>query len=126
MVTQTVTRRLIRMILCAAFLGVPATIAVASNSSAATVACTAHVNNPNPTDYSTVTVLIHTRSNARISTTAHYMSTDTVKTTQANASGTASVAYRISRATSGFRVIVTVVARSGSLIGSCSTSFTPV
>jgi hypothetical protein len=126
MTTQIVTPRLIRTILCAVFLMVPATIAVASNSSAAALACTAHIDNPHPTDYSTVTVLIRTRSNARVTTTAHYRTTSTVKTAQASASGTASIAYRISRATSGFRVIVTVVVKSGSLIGSCRTLFTPV
>jgi hypothetical protein len=109
-----------------AMLVTPTLASVANEASSASLPCIAHVDNAHPTDYSTVVVSIHTRSHARITTTAHYRTTNTVKTTVASASGSASVAYRISRATGGFRVIVTVVARVGAVTGSCTTSFTPV
>ena len=90
------------------------------------IGCSAHVNIPRPTDYSTVTIVIHTKGSARVTTTAHYRTTTNIKSTVASPSGSASVAYRISRATSGFQVVVTVTVRLGSSTGACRTSFTPV
>src|SRR5664279_3876160 len=83
-----------------------ATLAQAAPTSHLSLPCSAHVDKPHPTDYSTVTVFIHTRGSARVTTIAHYRTTSNVKTTTANPSGSASVPYRISRATSGFKVVI--------------------
>ena len=89
------------------------------------LSCTARVSNARPAQYSTVDVLVGTKAGASVTTTAHYKTTDNVKTTHASTSGTAIVAYEISRATSGYRVMVSVAVALGGARASCSTSFTP-
>jgi hypothetical protein len=87
--------------------------------------CVARVNNAHPTDYSTVLVTVKTSGHAHVVTTAHYRTTDTVKSGIASSSGTALIAYRISRATSGYPVMISVSVRLGASHGACKTSFTP-
>jgi hypothetical protein len=96
-----------------------------AEGSDSTLACSARVDNPRPTDYLTVTVFVHTIGGAHVTTTAHYRTTSTVETTVASHSGSAVLSYRISRATSGFRVVVTVQVRNGTRSGTCRTYFTP-
>lgn len=91
----------------------------------ASLRCSAHVDNAHPTDYSTVLVTVKTSSHAHVVATAHYKSTDTTHASTANGSGTAIISYRISRATSGFPVIVNVSVSLGASHGSCKTTFTP-
>ena len=83
------------------------------------------MSNSAPRQYSTDYVLVSTERSASVRTTAHYKTTVTTHTATANTHGKASVTYRISRATKGYRVVVSVAVRKGSAVGSCSTSFTP-
>lgn len=87
--------------------------------------CTARMSNPSPLQYSRTDVLVHSVRAAVVTTTAHYKTTNTTHTGTTNAAGNADIAYRISRATRGFRVIVSVVVRKGASVGTCSTSFVP-
>jgi acyl-CoA synthetase (NDP forming) len=89
------------------------------------LACHASMSNAHPTDYSTTDVLVSTVGRAAITTVAHYRTTSTAHFATANAAGKAVIAYRISRATPGFRVVVSVKVQRGGRSGSCSTSFTP-
>ena len=106
------------------FLGVD--VATGSPSARIPLHCVARVNNARPADYSTVLVTVKTSGNAHVVTTAHYKSTDTVHAATASGSGTALIAYRISRATSGYPVIVSIAVSLGGSHGSCKTSFTPM
>ena len=84
------------------------------------------MSNSHPWDYSTTDVLVSTVGSAAVTTTAHYRTTTTTHRGVANAAGKAVIAYRISRATKNFPVVVSVRVQKGSRTGSCSTSFTPV
>jgi hypothetical protein len=89
------------------------------------LSCTARVSDAHPAQYSTVVVFVSTRGGAAVTTTAHYKTKDTVKSTTANGAGAGSVSYEISRATKGYRVEVSVVVALKGAHSSCSTSFTP-
>lgn len=89
------------------------------------LACHASMSNAHPTDYSTTDVLVSTVGGAAVTTVAHYASTTTARHATASAAGKAVIAYKISRATPGFRVVVSVKVQKGGRSGSCSTSFTP-
>jgi hypothetical protein len=115
-----------RLALIAVLFVTPAVLIAPPLASATGLLCTASVNNARPTDYSSVTVTIFSREGARVTATAHYKTTNTVKTGVTGSTGTAIVVYRISRATVGYRVFITVVAKMGKSSGSCRTSFTPV
>jgi len=83
------------------------------------------MSNAHPKDYTTTDVLVSTVANAAVTTTAHYMSKLTIHHGVASAAGKAVIAYKISRATHGSRVVVSVKVQKGSRTGNCSTSFTP-
>jgi hypothetical protein len=100
--------------------------AQASQFALSALPCSARVSNVHPTDYSSLTVYVKTRPRAVVQTTANYRTTSTTHSGVANSSGNAAIAYRISRATSGFTVIVTVVVHLEGASGRCRTSFTPV
>jgi hypothetical protein len=89
------------------------------------LSCSASVSNSSPADYSTVDVTVRTAAAATVTTVAHYKSTDNQQSTVADGSGTATIAYRISRATPGFPVVVDVTAAAAGRTATCSTSFTP-
>ncbi len=93
--------------------------------SARTVGCTASVSNKSPADYTAVDVSVQTAAGASVATVAHYKTTDNHKTTMADQSGHATIAYYISGATPGYAVAVDVTASAGSRESTCSTSFTP-
>jgi hypothetical protein len=86
--------------------------------------CSASMSNAYPTQNSTTNVLVRTAAAANVTTVAHYKSTDTTHTAKSNSSGRATIPYRISRATHGYRVVVNVTVKKGSAAASCSTSFT--
>lgn len=92
----------------------------------ATLPCSASMSNAHPTQYSTVFVTVRTRGRAGVTTTAHYRTTSTAHSITASNSGVATIAYRISRATIGYRVVVSVTVMLGKSRGMCSTSFTPI
>jgi hypothetical protein len=83
------------------------------------------MSNSHPADYTTTDVRVRTGDRARVVTVAHYRTTNHKKVTHANGSGHATVAYYISGATPGYRVVVSVTVTRGHRSGSCSTSFTP-
>ncbi|HEV7205659.1 MAG TPA: hypothetical protein VGN18_13700 [Jatrophihabitans sp.] len=87
--------------------------------------CSAHMSTSSPRQYSTDYVLVTTARSAAVRTSARYKTTTTVHTATANSSGRATVAYRISRATKGFRVLVSVTVRRGTAVGNCATAFVP-
>ena len=87
--------------------------------------CTASMSNSRPPQNSTTNVLVKTTAAATVTTVAHYKSTNTTNTGRSNGSGRATIPYKISRATRGYRVVVSVTVKKGSVSGSCSTSFTP-
>ena len=104
------------------FVGAPAGAAPSS----APLTCHASMSNAHPKDYTTTDVLVSTVGSAAVTTTAHYLSKLTTHHGVANAAGKAVIEYKISRATKGFRVVVSVRVQKASRTGSCSTSFTPV
>ncbi len=89
------------------------------------VPCRAWMSNSKPKDYSTIDVWVATSAHAEVATVAHYKTTQTKHSGWANAKGDAEIAYRISDATPGYKVNVTVSVASGRNWGSCSTSFVP-
>ena len=96
---------------------------VATRKPAPALTCVASVSNAHPSQYSTVYVYVKVgRPGIAVHTVAHYKSTDTAHDATTGTSGTATIAYRISRATSGYTVTVDVTVSGGP---SCQTSFTP-
>ena len=89
------------------------------------VPCRTWVSNSKPRDYSTVDVWVVTAKRAAVTTVAHYRTTSTRHTAHANAKGDAEIAYRISDATPGYKVKVSVSVAKGNRTGICSTSFVP-
>ena len=87
--------------------------------------CSASVSDPSPPQHSTEHVLIQTGPGAAVAATAHYKATNTTQTGTAGPDGKADIAFAISRATLGFRVIVDVTTTLHGSAASCSTSFTP-
>jgi hypothetical protein len=100
-------------------------LGLSTTAGALTVPCRASMSNPRPPQYSTTNVLVRTTPRAAITTTAYYRTKTTTHKATANLLGRASVPYRISDATPGFRVVVKVSVKFGAHAGSCSTSFTP-
>ena len=87
--------------------------------------CAASMSNASPTVNSTTHVLVRTAAAAAVSTVAHYKTTQTAHSGTADGGGRADIAYRISHATKGYRVVVDVTVSKSGLRNSCSTSFTP-
>jgi|SRR5450756_1173316 len=87
--------------------------------------CHASMSNSHPRDYTTVYVNVHTVGYASVTTIAHYKTTNHKKSGKAGKKGDASIGYYISRATPGYRVVVSVRVVSGKRSGSCSTWFIP-
>ena len=102
-----------------------AIISPAAGVAAVRVPCSARMFHPAPAQYSTTDVLVSTAASASVSATAHYKTTNTTHPATSNAAGKADLPFRISRATTGYRVVVTVTVRKGRSFGSCSTAFTP-
>ena len=89
------------------------------------LSCSAGMSNRTPSQNSTTYVLVRTAGGASVTATAHYKTTDTSHSVTASASGRASLAFRISRATVGFTVVVDVTVSKAGHAASCSTSFVP-
>jgi hypothetical protein len=121
------TRRLIPLVvLLAATAGVFVVAPAGAAPSPAPLTCHASMSNSHPKDYSTTDVLVSTVGKAAVTTTAHYLSKLTIHHGVSNAAGKVVIAYKISRATKNFRVVVSIKVQKGSRSGSCSTSFTPL
>lgn len=99
--------------------------APASASAAAPLKCHAWMTNARPADYTTIGVRVQTASHAKVTTVAHYKTVDTRHTAKAGAGGGATLWYYISRATPGYKVVVTVSSTRGKRHGYCRTSFIP-
>ena len=104
---------------------VSASAAPVTPSAARPLPCHASVSNSHPKDYTNVYVSVTTTASSSVTTVAHYRTTSTRHTAKANSHGKASIRYYISRATPGYKVVVSVRVTLGSRAGSCSTSFTP-
>jgi hypothetical protein len=87
--------------------------------------CTASVSNSHPTDYTTTDVKVRTLVGAETFTVAHYKTVNRAYFRVASSRGRAIIAYYVSGATPGYRVVVDVTVVSGHQANSCSTSFTP-
>jgi hypothetical protein len=98
---------------------------VAMAAPATPLPCSASMSNSHPRDHTTTSVRVHTGTFAAVKTVAHYRTTNTTHRGTAGRKGNLSLPYRISDATPGFRVKVSVTVKKGSRTGSCSTSFTP-
>ncbi|MCK9921960.1 hypothetical protein MXD61_08690 [Frankia sp. AgPm24] len=94
-------------------------------NAATTLSCRALALVPNPTMNQTEPVLIETASSARVTGLAHYRTTTTRKSGTADTLGRAVLRWRISHATPGYRVLITITVSSGSQRATCTTSFTP-
>ena len=117
-------------ILVAATAGALTVTALTSGIAAATAKtaaldCRASMSNSRPKDYTTTDVHVHSASRARVTTVAHYRTTSTKHHASAGRKGNATIAYYISGATPGYRVVVDVSVSRHGRRGSCSTSFTP-
>jgi len=104
-----------------------ATAAVAAPAAPASAAltCQASMSNNHPADYTTTDVRVHTVGYASVTTIAHYKTTNHKKTGTAGVRGNATIAYYISGATPGYKVVVSVRVVHGGRSGSCSTWFIP-
>lgn len=101
----------------------PSPTRVATRKPPAALTCVASVSNAHPSQYSTVYVYVKVgKPSIAVHSVAHYKSTDTAHDATTGANGTATIAYKISRATSGYTVVVDVTVTGGP---SCQTSFTP-
>jgi hypothetical protein len=110
----------------AMFLASPANAAVAAKAApAAALRCHASMSNSRPKDYTSTYVNVGTVRYAGVTTVAHYKTVNRKHTGMANAEGNARIRYRISGATPGYRVNVSVIVTWGSSRGTCSTSFIP-
>ena len=91
----------------------------------AATSCHASVSNAAPAQYSTVQVHVSTVGGASVTTVAHFKTKDTTHAALATGGGQAATSFPISRATKGYRVVVSVFVHKGSASGACSTGFTP-
>lgn len=121
---RTYVVALVSVGLCGSTLLVPAA-AGASAGRPAALTCKAKVSNAHPKQYTSTTVEVHTAAYGAVTTVAHYKSTNTTHKARANKYGNADIVYKISGATVGRSVPVTVTVSKGSARGSCRTSFTP-
>ncbi len=87
--------------------------------------CHASMSATHPADFTTTTVRVKTVAEARVTTVAHYRTVNRQHHSRANRHGRAGIAYFISGATPGFRVVVDVTVRWPHRSGTCQTSFTP-
>jgi len=83
------------------------------------------MSNYYPADYTTTYVRVHSAAYAGVTTVAHYKTVNRKHTGKTGAKGNASIAYYISGATPGYKVVVSVRVVKGSRSGSCATWFTP-
>ncbi len=102
-----------------------AAVAAPATPAAAALPCQASMSNNHPADYTTTDVRVHTVGYASVTTIAHYKTTNHKKTGTAGVRGNATIAYYISGATPGYRVVVSVRVVHGNRSGSCSTWFIP-
>ena len=113
------------LVLAAGLLAGPVVVDAAP-AEAASKSCKVSMSNSKQKQYSNTTVKVSkVGSKAKVTTTAHYKTTKTKKSATASKKGTANLNYRISGATPGKKVKVTVTAKKGKTTWSCSTSFTP-
>ena len=127
--TARCLRRLVRLLALVVLLGATAAMLAPlpahATPTSAPLTCHASMSNAHPQKNTTIDVLVSTAGGAAVTTAAHYKSTTTTHHGVANSAGKAVIAYKISRATAGFRVVVSVEVQKGNRLGSCSTSFTP-
>jgi hypothetical protein len=104
-----------------------ALVVPAGTAQAATVVpCRATVSVAHPSTNQTEPVYIATLTNARVTGVAHYKTTNTSKVGTTNIRGHLYLYWRISHATPGYRVNITLAVVKGGMRGSCSTYFSPV
>jgi hypothetical protein len=111
----------------ALFAAIPSATAAAAGAAptATRLPCHASMSNSRPFDYTTTYVKVHTVGYASVTTIAHYKTTNHKKSGKAGKKGNASIGYYISRATPGYKVVVSVRVVSGKRSGTCSTWFIP-
>jgi hypothetical protein len=78
-----------------------------------------------PADYTTTDVRVRTAASAEVFTVAHYKTVNRAYFRVADSGGRATVAYYVSGATPGYKVVVDVTVVRGHQANNCSTSFTP-
>ena len=91
----------------------------------AALPCSASMSNSHPKEYTTIKVNVHTAAFARVTTVAHYRTTNTTHHGTAGRRGNVSISYAIKRRHSRLPGEGVGVVVKGSRHGSCSTSFTP-
>jgi hypothetical protein len=101
------------------------TVASASAQRSRPLPCHATMSNRHPADFTTTTVRVRSVAKAKVTTTAHYRTTDTTHHGRTNRHGRAGIPYDISGATAGFRVVVDVTVKWPHRSGRCRTAFTP-
>ena len=121
----------IMIALCAIPAGAAVTLAVAGPAvagpatTAALKPCAASVSVTHPADYTTTDVEVRTAASAEVFTVAHYKTVNRAYFRVADSGGRATVAYYVSGATPGYKVVVDVTVVRGHQANNCSTSFTP-
>ena len=105
--------------------GAATAAAATAAPAAAALPCQASMSNNHPADYTTTDVRVHTVGFASVTTVAHYKTTSHKKAGTAGVRGNATIAYYISGATPGYRVVVSVRVVHDGRSGSCSTWFIP-
>jgi hypothetical protein len=105
--------------------GVATASTAAAAPASAALPCQASMSNNHPADDTTTDVRVHTAGHASVTTIAHYKTTSHKKTGTAGTGGNASIAYYISGATPGYKVVVSVRVVHAGRSGSCSTWFIP-
>jgi hypothetical protein len=110
----------------AAAIAVASVLPADAAQAATAVPCQATATVAHPSTNQTEPVYIATLTNARVEGVAHYKTTKTTKVGTTNVRGHLYLDWRISHATPGYRVIVTLSVVKGNVHGTCSTSFVPV
>lgn len=87
--------------------------------------CHASMSVRHPADFTATIVQIKSVARAKVTTVAHYRTTDTTHHGRTNQHARAGIPYFISGATPGFRVVVNVTVKWPHRSGHCQTSFTP-
>jgi hypothetical protein len=106
-------------------LGVAGPALAGPATTAALKSCSASVTKSRPADYTTTDVRVRTAPDVEVFTVAHYETVNRAYYRMANSAGRATIAYYVSGATPGHKVVVDVTVVRGHQANSCSTSFTP-
>jgi hypothetical protein len=103
------------------------TVAVshAEDAGAEHLPCTARAANSQPGNYSDVEIVVHTKPGAEVTGTEHVGTAHPTQQGVANSQGVAAIYFKVSYVIKRQVRTVTIVAKKGSVVETCRTSFDP-